>query len=191
MINCDVKIFTRLLNNRLREVISLLSCPCQTGFMQGRFIADNGLLAQIAMKQASFRSSSEVDLLCDQEKAYDRVHPVYLRSVLQAFGLPFCFITAVCSLFFGTTMKVNVNEYLSSPIQLGRGLHQGDPISPLSFNLVMEPLAKSIVYSQKIRGFAFPLDDNMEGVSLPNHLSAPPGIKVLAYTDDLLIFVNS
>ncbi|PHZ15681.1 uncharacterized protein RHIMIDRAFT_91853, partial [Rhizopus microsporus ATCC 52813] len=92
--------------------------------MQGKSIADSGLLAQITIKQASFWSPSEVDLLCNQEEAYDRVHPVYLRSVLQTFGLPSVFISAVCSLFFSTTMKANVNGYSSSPIQLGRGLRQ-------------------------------------------------------------------
>lgn len=64
LINCDAKIFTRLLNNRLKEAISSLICPFQAGFMQGSLIANNGLLAQIAMEQASFRSSSKVGLLC-------------------------------------------------------------------------------------------------------------------------------
>ncbi|ORE21196.1 hypothetical protein BCV71DRAFT_174228, partial [Rhizopus microsporus] len=51
------------------------------------------------------------DMLCDQEKAYDRAHPVYLRSVLQAVGLSSCFISAVCSLFFGTVLlKINFRK---------------------------------------------------------------------------------
>ncbi|PHZ14524.1 uncharacterized protein RHIMIDRAFT_275378, partial [Rhizopus microsporus ATCC 52813] len=53
----------------------------------------------------------------------------------------------------------------------------------------MEPLVKSIVYSQRIRGFAFPSVDVMEGVSLQNRISVPSEIKVLAYADDLLIFL--
>ncbi|KAG1039990.1 hypothetical protein G6F43_012387 [Rhizopus delemar] len=156
LINCDAKVFTRLMNGRLNEVISSLISPFQTGFMKGRFIPDNGLLTQIAMEQASFRSSHEVGLLCDQEKAYDRVHPTYLRSVLLAFGLPESFVSTICTLFFSTTMKVNVNGHSSSPVSLGRGLRQGDPISPLLFNLVIEPLVKSIAYSPRVHGFCFP-----------------------------------
>ena len=47
--------------------------------MKERFIADNSALAQIACEQASACQSDEVGLLCDQEKAYDRVHPTYSR----------------------------------------------------------------------------------------------------------------
>ncbi|CEG83559.1 hypothetical protein RMATCC62417_17460 [Rhizopus microsporus] len=53
----------------------------------------------------------------------------------------------------------------------------------------MGPLVKSIVYSQRIRGFTFPLVDNLEGASLPNHLSVSSEMKILVYTDDLLIFL--
>ncbi|ORE07514.1 hypothetical protein BCV72DRAFT_326549, partial [Rhizopus microsporus var. microsporus] len=60
-------------------------------------------------------------------------------------------------------MKVNVNGYFSSSIQLGRSLRQGDPINLLLFNLVMESLVKSIVGSQQIHGFTFPLANNSEG----------------------------
>ncbi|KAG1606414.1 hypothetical protein G6F46_013025 [Rhizopus delemar] len=82
-------------------------------------------------------------------------------------------------------MKVNVNDYLTQPVPLGRGLRQGDPISPLLFNLVMEPLIKSIIQSDRIQGF------------LPPNISRPyldsftlPLLSVLAYADDLLIFLK-
>ncbi|EIE78417.1 hypothetical protein RO3G_03121 [Rhizopus delemar RA 99-880] len=185
LINCDAKIFTRLLNTRLASIISPLISPNQSGFMKERFIADNGALAQIACEQASARQSDEVGLLCDQEKAYDRVHPTYLRAILTRFGFPMGFIDSISSLFFGTSMKVNVNGYFTQPVPLGRGLRQGDPISPLLFNLVMEPLIKSIIHSDRIQGF------------LPPNISRPyldsftlPPLRVLAYADDLLIFLK-
>ncbi|KAG1239579.1 hypothetical protein G6F68_018497 [Rhizopus microsporus] len=113
--------------------------------MKGRFIADNGALAQITLEQASLRQPQEIGLLCDQEKAYDRVHPDYLRAVLVRFGFPAQFVSAIAGLFYGTSMRVNVNGYLTLPVSLGRGLRQGDPISPLLFNLAMEPLVKAIM----------------------------------------------
>lgn len=90
--------------------------------MKERFIADNGALAQIAIEQASLRNSDEVSLLCDQGKAYDRVHPTYLQTFLNCYGFPSKFTSAITSLFCSTSICVNANGYLTLPISLGRSL---------------------------------------------------------------------
>ncbi|KAG1442024.1 hypothetical protein G6F46_013174 [Rhizopus delemar] len=97
LINCDAKIFTRLLNSRLVLVASQLIPPWQSSFMKDRFIADNGALVNLAIEQASIRNSDEIGLLCDQEKTYDRIHPNYLRAVLVQFGFPEQFVLAITS----------------------------------------------------------------------------------------------
>ncbi|KAG1142948.1 hypothetical protein G6F37_012550 [Rhizopus arrhizus] len=82
-------------------------------------------------------------------------------------------------------MKVNVNDYLTQPVPPGRGLRQGNPISPLLFNLVMEPLIKSIIQSDRIQGFLLP---NISRPYLDSFTLHP--LRVLAYADDLLIFLK-
>ncbi|KAG1050389.1 hypothetical protein G6F43_007334 [Rhizopus delemar] len=82
LINCDTKTFTRLPNPRLVLVDSHLISSWQSGIMKGRFIADNSTLVNLAVEQASIRNSDEISLLCDQEKAYNRIHPGYLGAVL-------------------------------------------------------------------------------------------------------------
>ncbi|KAG0891768.1 hypothetical protein G6F34_011418 [Rhizopus arrhizus] len=88
-------------------------------------------------------------------------------------------------------MQVNVNGHLTLPIPLGRGLRQGDPISPILFNLALEPLIRAIIHSPRIQGFQPP------SLSLPNirdPLHGPSSLqplKVLAYADDLLIFLRN
>ncbi|KAG1034961.1 hypothetical protein G6F43_013321 [Rhizopus delemar] len=191
LINCDAKIFTRMLNSRLGSVVSSLISPWQSGFMKDRFIADNGILVNLAMEQAAVRNSDEIGILCDQEKAYDRIHPDYLRTVLEQYGFPASFVSSIDKLFFGTSMRVNVNGFLTTPIPLGRGLRQGDPISPLLFNLAIEPLIKAIVYSPQIIGFRPP---NLSLSNIRTPVYGPPSLcslKVLAYADDLLIFLNN
>ncbi|KAG1487412.1 hypothetical protein G6F53_012717 [Rhizopus delemar] len=100
LICADAKIFTRLLTTRLTRYLSDLIDPHQTGFM-----------ADIARRY----KLPGVSLLLDQEKAYDRVHPDYLHACLTRFGLPPQLSTCITSLFFNTSICVNVNGFLSVP----------------------------------------------------------------------------
>ncbi|KAG1050125.1 hypothetical protein G6F43_007574 [Rhizopus delemar] len=191
LINCDVKIFTRLLNSRLVLVASRLISPWQSGFMKDRFIVHNGALVKLATEQASICNSDEIGLLCDQEKADDRIHPDYPRADLVQFSFPEQFILAITSLFYNTSMQVIVNGHLTLPVPLGRGLRQGGPINPILFNLALEPLIRAFNDSQRIQGFLPP------SLSLPTihgPLYGPSSlqpIKALAYADDLLIFLRN
>ncbi|KAG1508517.1 hypothetical protein G6F47_008389 [Rhizopus delemar] len=156
LINCDAKIFTRMLNSRLGSVVSSLIPPWQSGFMKDRFIASNGILINLAIEQAAVRNSDEIGLLCAQEKSYDRIHPDYLCTVLDQYGFPASFVSSIDKLFFGVSMRVDVNAFLTTPVPLGWGLRQDDPISPLLFNLAIESLIKAIVDSPRIIGFCPP-----------------------------------
>ncbi|KAG1453466.1 hypothetical protein G6F46_009217 [Rhizopus delemar] len=88
LINCDAKIYTRIINQRMRSVMETSINRYQTGFLGDRFIAENGMVLNIFMEQAHVQRRPEIGLLLDQEKAYDRVHPMYLRQVMLAFGFP-------------------------------------------------------------------------------------------------------
>lgn len=69
--------------------------------MKARFIANNEILMNIAIEQASIRNSDEIGLLCDQGKAYDRIHPSHLHAVLVQYGFLEDFVPAIDKLFFG------------------------------------------------------------------------------------------
>jgi hypothetical protein len=128
LINCDAKIFTRIINARVCTLIPDLITPHQTGFMPSRFIADNGLVLQILSQHARRHQSSEVALLLDQYKAYDCVHPLYLRHVLLRFGFPSVFVNSLIHLLFGNNVFVNVNGHFTQVVHQQRGLRQGDPL---------------------------------------------------------------
>ncbi|KAL9536522.1 hypothetical protein PS6_011867 [Mucor atramentarius] len=60
----------------------------QTGFMQGRYIGDQGLAVRLMMDNAKTAKSANkeefeeyVGVMLDNNKAYDRVHPHYLAQV--------------------------------------------------------------------------------------------------------------
>ncbi|KAG0767924.1 hypothetical protein G6F22_017575 [Rhizopus arrhizus] len=133
------------------------------------------------MDHARSSNSDALGLLLDQEKAYDRVHPDYLRQVLLRFGFPQTFVDSILGLFFGTQLRLNVNGFLSKPVHQRRGLRQGDPISPLLFNLAFEPLLRRTLS-----------DSTYQGYSLPRSPRSPCSepVKLLAYADDVLFLLN-
>ncbi|KAG1136317.1 hypothetical protein G6F37_012049 [Rhizopus arrhizus] len=179
LINCDAKILSRVINSRLNPIINNIIQCSQTGFMKGRFIGENGLLLHLLLNQARYRQYPGIGLLLDQEKAYDRVNPQYLMKVMEAFGFRRQFLTCVHNFFFGNLIEVNVNGYFTSTIFQQRGLRQGDPLSPLLFNLALEPLRLSIQQDRTIIGYGYESD------------GVPQSVKTIAYADDVCVILKT
>ena len=213
LINSDAKLFTKLIANRMNKVLPKLINPYQTGFLPHRLISDNGWLNQLLMSHLRVVAPDlpQVAVLLDQEKAYDRVHPEYLRRVLLRFGFPGGLVSCLSSLFFGTKISVSINGWLGSPVPQLRGLRQGDPLSPLLFNLAFEPLLRSLLACPGLSGVTLsPVDiprkwkpspvEVREDLGTgawnwsPDYVSrsvAPHPVKILSYADDLEVFLSS
>ncbi|KAG1445074.1 hypothetical protein G6F55_012092 [Rhizopus delemar] len=185
LINADVKAFTRILNARIINIAKSLITPFQTGFVHGRFIADNGLLMKLVMDHARNSHSQSIGLMLDQEKACDKIHPEYLHKVLLRFGFSPIVVHSLSNMFFGTQLRLNVNGFLSPSVPQLRGLQQGDPISPVLFNLAFEPLLRRIIRDLAFCGFALP----RSSLSHPLDLNLQP-IKLLAYADDMVCLLH-
>jgi exonuclease III len=185
LINCDAKVFTRLITQRLGPLVKKLLNPYQSGFVPGKFIGDNGLALSMVLEQAKSLDLSGVGILLDQEKAYDRVNAGYLRNTLHKFAFPPAFIDCIHQLFFGNEVRININGFFTDPIIQERGLRQGDPLSPLLFNLALEPFLLSILQDQQMIGYQSPS-------TLTSMLSeeSTSNLKCLAYADDVCVLLH-
>ncbi|KAK4512322.1 uncharacterized protein ATC70_003020 [Mucor velutinosus] len=196
LIASDCKVFTRLLNSRVIQVASDIIGPHQSGFLRGRYIGDHGMALKVivdnARREARWNNPEELveyaGTMLDNAKAYDRVHPQYLSKVPMKFGFPKQFVQCVCNLFFNSSICVNVNGYLTAPIEQRRGIRQGDSISPMLFNLAIEPFLLSVTKSTTISGYSL---QQVRSISKrTNSWVAALPLKVLAYADDVLTFVK-
>ena len=86
LLNCDLKILTKIMAKRLQKHIASIIHRDQAGFVSGCRIQDNCMvLAQILESNRVSPVTGGLYFL-DQEKAYDRVDWEYLVKCLKKFG---------------------------------------------------------------------------------------------------------
>ena len=91
-------------------------------------------------------------LQVDFEKAFDTVEHDFLFKTLECMGFGEYLINLVKVAFHGCMSYANVNGYLSSPIYISRGLHQGSPLSPILFLLVAQVFTNRLENRPDIKG---------------------------------------
>lgn len=132
----------------------LVSIPSSdpVGLPPGRLIDDNPRTVQYLI--AKYRTADEGIALVflDQEKAYDRVSHKFMWKVLRRFGVSREFIDWIKALYKDARIKIFINGFLSSTIQVPSGVRQGDPLSCPLFVVVIEALARFIDSDPLIRG---------------------------------------
>jgi hypothetical protein len=68
---------------------------------------------------------------------------------LEFLSLPEDFINIITNLYNGATTKFVTPHGHTPPIGIGRGTLQGDPLSPLMFDFMIEPLLRWLNASNK------------------------------------------
>jgi len=116
-------------------------------------------------------------IIClDQEKAYDKITHTFLWASLNKLGFPDHFTNTVKSLYKRTQTKILINGEYSTLYAIVQGVHQGDPLSCLLFNIAIESLA-ALLRASPLAGFNIP--------GLPDRLL------LTLFVDDTTIFLSS
>ena len=148
----DVKILTKALGNRLKEIVKEIISTNQQFFIQGRYLGNSVMDLYAAAATALEQDENYLAISLDIEKAFDSVNWDFLYKLLSHMGFPLQFIHWVQTLHRGKELRIFNNGHSSQPIQVSNGLAQGCSLSPLLFIFCMESLARVIKGSPLLKG---------------------------------------
>ena len=130
-------------------------------FLEEQFFSNLALLRD-TLAFIERKNETGILLSLDQEKAIDPVDRSFLSNLLQHFGFGPWFRACIATLYKGAYMQVLVNDFLSDPIYVERGVRQGDALSPMLYVLCVELLASKIRATSGIESFLLPGADGSQ-----------------------------
>lgn len=133
--NCPMKLFTKVMANRLKCEIPKIIAADQTGFVPGRSIAENFIYAADLLSCCHKRKKPTVVLKLDFTKAFDSISWDSLDKILSCQGFDERWRTWVSNILSSGRTAVVLNGVPGRWFACKRGLRQGDPISRISSSL--------------------------------------------------------
>ena len=140
MLNVDLKIVSKALAKRIKDVLPSIIGSEQTAYVKNRFIGEGGRLISDILEVTDTLNLNGYMVTIDFEKAFDSLNHDFIMQVLVKFGFPEYFLDWIKILLCDQESCV-VNDGTTTPyFKLERGARQGDPISAYLFIIALEVL---------------------------------------------------
>ena len=147
LLNVDYKTIEKAIANKMIPALYILY---QRGFMKERRISVNIRKLLDIMYQAEKQVLPAVVLSLDFVQCFDKCSFEILHGSLVYFGQVVKTWTKI--LYDGFTVKVQNNGHFSSPIEIGKGVHQGGCCSSIYFLVIAEIFAIALRNNDDIEG---------------------------------------
>jgi hypothetical protein len=172
--NVLAKLFGTVLLTRLSHWSRMagLTSPTQAAFQPGRSCEQHVISLMEVLKARRRAKLPTWMVFVDFRKAYDTVNHKALWAVARRAGVPEAIVKLLEDWNHGRSATLRINGRLSEPYPIGKGVPQGDVLSPWLFNLYIESLVRTIQANGDYSG--------VEAFGLR--------FKELLYADDLALF---
>ncbi|GCB83353.1 hypothetical protein scyTo_0023760 [Scyliorhinus torazame] len=171
-----LRLFAKIMAKRLSETVGIN--PRQKGFLAATpGCNENVAILDNIIKGAKKNRKDLAVVFVDLAKAFDSVGHELIAKALQRMQLPINFTSMITDLYTGNTTRVEGNKTKTGEIKIERGVRQGDPLSPILFNITLDPLICTLEEANS--GVVMPLEENRVNCS------------ALAFADDIALLSDS
>ena len=155
--SCVGKVFHQILSDRISSYLlcnNLLDSSTQKAFLKGingcieHTFVMNELLANARNKKKTIHVT-----YFDLADAFGSVEHNLINHTLQRNGLPNSVCKYVENLYSRLQGQVKGPNWMSSPFDFKRGVFQGDPLSPIIFLTVFNPIVQHLKSIEEIYGY--------------------------------------
>jgi hypothetical protein len=178
-LNVSFNFFTKVGTNRVTGIAENVIQPTQTAFMPGRHILEGVVILHETIHELHRKKMDGVLFKIDFEKAYDKVKWPFLQQVMRMKGFHPTWCSWIQRFIEKGSVGIRVNDDIGHYFQTRKGLRQGDPLSPILFNIVADMLAILIARAKE--------DGQVAGL-IPHLVEG--GISILQYADDTILFME-
>lgn len=142
LLDAAYKIFATCLRNKIGKLTEELLGEYQAGFRGNKSTTDQVYVLKHLIANSYEHNLDLHMLFIDFKQAYDTISKRDMLKILRELGIPDKLIRLINMTHEDTSCKVLVDGRISENFKVVRGLRQGDPISPLLFNLVLEGIIR-------------------------------------------------
>lgn len=164
-----VRTLHKVLANRLKHVRIYTR---QKAFRKCDGCAENTVLLDLALSYHWARHKKMFVAVLDMAKAFDSVTFAALIRTLKTKGIPAPMIDYISKLYNKSSRVLQHGDWESGKIYPTCGVKQGDPLSPLLFNFLIDEMLKTL---------APEIGVDIEGLKLNN----------MAFADDLVLLAST
>lgn len=163
------RMFWGIIDQKLRKTVRF--SPRQKGFVSEAGCFNNMHILSEVLRHAKNSKLDLVAVQLDVSKAFDTIPHSAIAPALRRKGLPELVVQFIARSYqdVHTVIKQGTEKI---PLPLQRGVKQGDPLSPLIFNAVIEALLLRLKSE------------------LEYTISDTAGVSTLAFADDLFLLAN-